>query len=120
MHHYKNGVRHLKFHLNTLSNTIKTFYPRAKVYFQPILPQHAITRYTVRNILDFNRLLHELCLSEKFYLLNLFYEFVNNFGHKNNNMFESTMSVHPNPRGMGRIAQCYIKIIHNKHFNPLI
>ena len=116
----RNGIQHLRSHLKRLSSKIKELYPNATVFLQPVLPQIAMVRATIHNILDYNRTLHELCLSEKFFYLNIFKEFVDNMGFRINGLFEGPTSVHPNPRGMGRIAQHYMSIIHEKRFNPLI
>ena len=116
----RNGVSHLRNHLKRLCSKIKEMFPKAKVFLQPVLPQIAMVRSTINNILQYNRMLHELCISEKFFYLNIFQEFVDNRGFRINGLFDGPTSVHPNPRGMGRIARHYMNIIHETHFNPLI
>ena len=57
--------------------------------------------------------------AQQFYYLNVFLEFLDNFGHKNKSLFEREIPVHPNPRGMGRLARHYINVIHDRRFNPV-
>ena len=47
----RNGVSHLRNHLKRLCSKIKEMYPKAKVFLQPVLPQIAMVRSTINNIL---------------------------------------------------------------------
>ena len=115
----ENGVHHLKAPLKTLCNKIKFYFPHSKVFMQPILPQDIHNRFTKINILNYNRLIHECCKTERFYYLNVFNDFLDNHGYKNVKLFDKVIPVHPNPAGMGRLARHYINVIHNRQFNPL-
>ena len=118
---FDNGVRHLKAPLKRLIAKIKTYHINAKIYIQPILPQDVVRRSTRFNILEYNKILHDLCSSERLYYLNVFSEFLDMHGFKNKSLFEKRgLSVHPNVLGMGRLARHYINVIHEKRFNPLV
>lgn len=73
---YENGVLHLKSPLKQLCKKIKLLFPDAKVYFQPVLPMPVKNKYTVYTIKRFNKLLYDTCIRERFYFIDIFWDFV--------------------------------------------
>ena len=70
-------------------------------------------------MLDFNRLLYDVCKYERVFLLDVFGIFLlGNF--RNPRLFPiGRNDIHPNKRGIGLLAREYISRIHSKYFNPL-
>ena len=116
-----NGISHLKGPMKHLFKTIKELSPRSKVYIQSLLPLPVIHRKVVGNVAGFNNILLNCCSFYKFYYMDVFQSFLDEYGvFRSKSLFNSSVKdVHPNNRGMGVLAKFYIFIIHNKKFNPL-
>ena len=104
-----NGIYHFRSRINQLVDKINLYFPRAKVFFQSILPVFIENRFTVMNILNFNRLLYEVCLSKRCYYLDAFRHFLSPCGNVRNAKLY-TDKVHLNKRGMAVLARIYIEI----------
>ena len=116
------GVHRFKGELYKLTRFIKQLYPSAKVFFQSLIPlllTYENSAYVVKNVLDFNRLLYDVCKYERVFLLDVFGIFLlGNF--RNPRLFPvGRNDFHPNKRGIGLLAREYISRIHSKHINPL-
>ena len=117
---YENGVLHLKSPLKELCKKIKLLFPDAKVYFQPVLPMPVKNKYTVRNIRRFNKLLYDTCIRERFYFIDIFWDFVGYDGLRYKEYYPKDIKdIHPNKHGIAALAKHYIYMIHSKRFNPL-
>ena len=114
------GVHRFKGELHKLTRFIKQLYPSAKVFFQSLIPlplTYENSAYVIKNVLDFNRLLYDVCKYERVFLLDVFGIFLlRNF--RNLRLFPIGR-IYPNKRGIGLLAREYISRIHSKHFNPL-
>ena len=115
-----NGVLHLKSPLKQLCKKIKLLFPDAKVYFQPVLPMPVKNKYTVLNIKRFNKLLYDTCIRERFYFIDIFWDFVGYDGLRYKEYYPKDIKdIHPNKHGIAALAKHYIYMIHSKRFNPL-
>lgn len=120
----ENGVRHLKRPLILLIEKIKLLFPDATVWFQSLIPLIVQNQFSVKNILQYNNLLFEVCSYMKIYFLDVFGIFLK-YDHKrqglfrNEFLFVSSKNIHLNKIGLGLLAKTYIRIIHANKFNPL-
>ena len=120
-HSRREGVDKFKSELFKLIRRIKELFPRAKIFFQSLIPLH-ITRenesYVARNLLQFNSMLFDVCKHEKVYMFDIFGMFLLGI-YRNPHLFpEGYRDIHPNKRGLGLLAKEYIKRIHCKNFDP--
>ena len=76
----KRGVAHLKKFLVSLINVTKNLFPAAIILFQCCLPIRNMYTYTVRNVLDFNGLLMDLCYDFNCVYIDCFKDFLTNDG----------------------------------------
>ena len=113
-----NGVYHLRYQVINLISKINLYFPHAKVFFQSVLPVYVENRYTVKNILDFNRMLYEICSLKKCYYLNVFGLFLSPWSMRNDHLYSDR--VHLNRRGIAILARVYILHINKERFNPII
>ena len=114
------GIKHLKSSLNDLAKKIKSLFPTAKIWFQPIIPLPEQNRFTINNVLNFNKLLFHICaINGIYYLENCFSTFLTFDGFRNENLFRSWHNIHFNNKGLRTLALIYLNIIHSKKFNPL-
>ena len=61
----KHSVGHLYTPMENLVKKIKTYYPKAIIYIQSLLPQRVQNAFTVSNVLGFNKLLFKIILMQK-------------------------------------------------------
>ena len=119
------GVGHLKGPLKYLTNTIKELCPRSKIYFQSLIPlplyNNKNAPQIIKNILNFNQIIMNVCLYERCYYINVFNQLLDNRGQfRNNYLFKGNGDIHLNDRGMGILARNYIIAIHSNWFNPTV
>ncbi len=121
----QNGIKHLKNALCDLMRTIKTVLPGVKAWFQSIPPINPNgSKYTVRNVIQMNNMIYNMCSRFRMFYLNIFHAFLDHKGCINTRLFpgydsnKKCFDIHPNKRGMGVLAKFYIYIIHSKWFNP--
>ena len=122
--HCSKGVSHLKGPLKKLFKKLKTLVPVARVYVQSLLPLPFTEKDRFRvsqNVTAFNNILYNCCCYEHIYYMDIFDHFLNEWGSaRSRTLFpSSTSDVHPNSRGMGKLAKFYIHVIHNRRFNPV-
>ena len=114
-------VNNFKGELFKLVRYIKDTFPRAKIFFQSLLPlpvTHYNRRYVIRNILDFNRLIFHVCSHERVFMLDVFRSFLFK-GFRNPWLFPNNVNdIHPNNKGLGVLAKFYIDRIHSRFFDP--
>ena len=120
-HSRREGVGKFKSKLFKLIRRIKELFPRAKIFFQSLIPL-PITRenesYVARNLLQFNSMLFDVSKHEKVYMFDVFGMFLLGI-YRNPRLFpEGYRDIHPNKRGLGLLAREYIKRIHCKNFDP--
>lgn len=113
---YERGVKFLKAPLQKLIQKVKLYFPSAIVHIHSLLPIAPANQYTVRNVLDMNKIIFVLCKQEKIFHMNFFERFVDEWGERRGDLFRD--NVHPTPRAMGIIAWKYIKVLHRNSFNP--
>ena len=117
---YHNGVKHLKSPLVLLVRKVKLLFPKASIYFQSLIPLPVRNQTTIKNIIDTNCLIFDICRRERIYFLNVFWAFLGQDGYRNKLLFPNNMNdIHPNKIGVGTLARFYIERIHSKRFNPL-
>ena len=121
----QNGIKHLKNAVSDLMRSIKTMLPGVKAWFQSIPPINPNgSRFTARNVIQMNIMIYDMCSRFRLFYLNIFHAFLNQQGCINTRLFpgydieKKCFDIHPNKRGMGVLARCYIFIIHSKWFNP--
>lgn len=122
-----NGVDHLKGPLKKLCNTIGNLLPRAKIFFQSLIPlplKHHYDINTPRNIHSFNKILFDICTYKRFYYLNVIHSFLQPVSwdcpQLRNEALFNVNDIHPNKRGLGLLARFYIYALTNRYFNPLV
>ena len=113
----EHGVGHLKFFLNKLVCDTKYLFPNAKIYMQSLIPIKRRNMFTAKNVLDFNRLIYEMCVLHKCYYMDIFKPFLNYYGSDINSLLY-TDEVHLNQYGTVMLARAYKAIINNFRFNP--
>ena len=118
MRYCSNGVYHFRSKINQLINKVELYFPQAKIFFQSVLPVYVENRFTVKNILDFNKMLYQICLQRKCYYLNIFGLFVSPWLTRNEHLYSD--KVHLNKRGTAMLARIYILHINKERFNPII
>ena len=114
-------VNNFKGELFKIVHYIKDAFPRAKIFFQSLLPlpvTYYNCRYVIRNILDFNRLIFHVCLHERVFMLDIFRSFLFK-GFHNPWLFPNNVNnIHPNNKGLGVLVKFYIDRIHSMFFDP--
>ena len=72
-----------------------------------------------------NKMIFEMCSRHMLFYIDMFYNFLNEFGNRNLSLFPSfnnrtkTWDIHPNRTGMGIMARHLIYLTHSRYFNPL-
>lgn len=123
-----NGINHLKGPLKHLSRTIKKLSPDSKVFFQSLLPlpmRSSNDWETNAKICDFNIILYENCMYNRFYYIDAYMPFCN--GRKRGSpdtrkekLFDAG-DIHPSKKkGMGVLARLYIRALHSHYFDPYV
>lgn len=120
-----NGLKHLKPHVCELMKTVRRLLPSTLVYFQSLLPIPANgCPHTERNVMSMNYMIYYLCSKFKMFYMDVFYDFLNYNGTRNERLFpkfnvtKKSFDIHPNARGYGVLARFYIFLIHSRWFNP--
>ena len=114
---------HLYVPIVNLLKKAKTLFNGANVYVQSVLPMTVTSRYTVGNVLYFNKLILKACAAEKCFYLDIFNNFLDKYGYNNAQLFRlnsrtNLIDVHLNSRGLGVLAKSYIDYIRGR-FNPI-
>ena len=115
----RDGVRHLRSQITNLIERIRTYFPRAKIYFQSVLPVFIENKYIVGNTLNFNKMLYEICLEKRCFYLDIIRRFLSPFGGVRNESLYSDR-VHLNKYGLAVLARVYILHINRDRFNPVL
>ena len=126
---YCNGVGHLRLKLKSLCFLIKDLFPSSKVYFQLLIPLpclHSNDWNTNTKVMDFNRIIINECIFQKFCVMDAFAPFCaprRDFWtpELRDYRFFKGNDIHPSvAKGMGVLAKLYIRAIHSKFFNPFV
>ena len=122
-----NGVDHLNRPLKKLCYTLENLLPRAKIFFQSLIPLPLKYHYdfnTPRNIHSFNNILFNTCIYKRFYYLDVFHSFLQpkSWDHPQlrEEAFFKPNDIHPNSVGLGLLARHYNYALTSKFFNPLV
>ena len=117
---HRRGVSKFRKPLLDLIIKTKTYFPQAKIYFQAVLPIRLNTNFTAENFTTFNKMLLDLCISEKCYFLDIFYGFLDCHFYDINMYFYNSDGIHLNHRGIVKLAQYMRYAINRDKFNPLV
>ena len=115
----RDGIRHLRSQIVNLIERIRTYFPRAKIFFQSVLPVFIENNYIVRNTLSFNKMLYEICLEKRCFYLDIIRRFLSPTGDVRNECLYSDR-VHLNKYGLAVLARVYILHINRDRFNPVL
>ena len=113
----KNGVYKFKKLILNLINKTKELFPHVTIFFQSVLPMKLQSYYTANNFLTFNRLLIDLCMSERCSFIDCFYDFVS--GNDYNRVLYKD-NLHLNKRGIGLLCRWLKHTINHQTFNPYV
>ena len=116
----RRGINHLKTPLVQLIEKLKNFFPSARIFIESVLPVYIRDQYTVPNIMRYNEMLYNICISLKCLYLNTFSSFlIPGTNIRDASLYKGPYSVHLNRRGLAVLAKRYIDLINNTRFNPL-
>ena len=117
----RKGVFHLKSELFGLIHSVKNSFSNSKIYMQSLIPLPVTSinhDYTIKNVLEFNKLIYHVCTHERVFLLDVFRRFLFE-RHRNPRLFNRSITdIHPNARGLGVLERAYIDRIHGGYFDP--
>ena len=123
----RNGVGHLKYHLNAMIHLTKTLFPNTKIYLQSLVPIRLSypsipsNPHTAENVLAFNKLMYELCVVNCCYYMDIFRKFLDFYGKDANLLlFKRNDAVHLNHYGIVILARTYKNLIKSDRFNPVV
>ena len=105
--------------IDDLIEKTKCFFPKAIIFFQTVLPIRIVNGYTAQNILEFNRLLVDICTKWGCPLIDCFRDFVSPDGFDFNRMWFKD-DLHLNTRGVGLLCRWFKYVINRAVFNPFI
>ena len=118
----KEDCKAVKPTLKVLMQRVKALLPDCKIWFQSLLPIVDGREFTTRNVCEMNSILFELCVKNGMYFIDAFNPFFDVRGNRNDRLFKELdpkkPDIHPNSRGLGVLARCYIFVIRNNKFNP--
>ena len=115
----QHGVGHLRKFLIELANTAKDLFPHATLIFQSCLPIKVTYSYTVRNVLDFNSLLREICLSLDCVYLDCFNSFLSSDREDYNKYLYSDW-LHLNGKGLAILAKWFKYVVNQSSFDKVV
>ena len=120
---YDSNPNHLYNPIVSLLKKAKILFNGANIYFQSVLPMPIKSRFTVHNVLLFNKLILKVCAAEKCFYLDVFRNFIDRYGCNNFRLFRfnsstNCMDVHLNSLGLGVLAKSYIDYIRGR-YNPI-
>ena len=113
----RNGVYKFKKLILNLIHKTKELYPHAIIFIQSVLPMKLQFYYTANNFLTFNRLLIELCRSERCSFIDCFFDFIS--GNDYNRLLYKD-HLHLNKRGLGLLCRWLKHAINHQTFNPYV
>ena len=117
--HSSKGVRHLRNLVSDLIYKVRSYFPDSTIIIQSCLPIRAMYQYTISNVLNFNKILIELCTTLKCMYLDCFRDFLTPDGRfQNRTLFHDWL--HLNKRGLCILAGWYKYVINIDSFNPII
>ena len=114
----KHSVGHLYTPMENLVKKIKTYYPKAIIYIQSLLPQRVQNAFTVSNVLGFNKLLFKIAAMNTCYYLDIFAEFLGRNCHPDPDLYRWD-GVHLSNKGLSVLARAFISKIRGR-FNPVV
>ena len=116
----RKGVGHLFFPVKNLIHKIKTFFPDARVYLQSLIPvryQHNNPEnpHIVKNVLEFNRLLLKVAMTEDCLFFDMFGKFLDSTPSRIPipGLYRDT--VHLSTSGLSILARAFIQIIRGRN-----
>ena len=113
------GIGHLRKYLIELANIAKDLFPYATLIFQSCLPMKVAYKYTVRNVLDFNALLREICFSRDCVYLDCFNSFLSSDNKDyNENLYSDWL--HLNGKGLAILAKWFKYIVNQTSFDRIV
>ncbi len=107
------GVSHLKKHIVRLIDLTKNIFPAAIILFQSCLPIKPIYSYIPKNVVEFNRLLRNLCLDYNCVYIDCFKDFLTrDTRYQNSDLFYDWL--HLNRQGNG-VLSTWLKYVVNEN-----
>jgi len=112
----KFGVDHLKKHLVELAEMTKQLFPHATVLFQACLPIRCMYTYIAKNVVDFNRLLKELCFKNNCIFIDCFKDFLTwDLRYANKDLYYDWL--HLNNHGLGVLVSWIKHVVNRNYFD---
>ncbi len=106
-------MSHLRKYLVRLIELTKNIFPAAIVLFQCCLPIKPIYSYIAKNVLEFNRLLRNLCLDNNCVYIDCFRDFLTrDLRDPNNELYYDWL--HLNRQGNG-VLSIWLKFVVNEN-----
>ena len=102
-----------------LVENTKCLFPNAIIFIQKVLPMRITNGYIVQNILEFNRLLTDICIKKGCSLLDCFHDFVSQDGYDYARRLYKD-DIHLSSRGVGVLCMWFKHVIYSDVFNPFI
>lgn len=119
-----NDIQNLRYGMNKLRDPIidlinktKAYFPHAFILFQSCLPMKIKHENTAKNFINFNRVLLNICSSERCAFIDCFRDFVSGWDY-NKRLFKD--DVHLNQRGLGLLCSWLKHAINYNTFNPYV
>ena len=97
----------------------KCLFPKSTIFVQTVLPMRIVNTFTAQNVLDFNRLLVDICIKLVCPIIDCFRDYVSRDGYDYNWMLYRD-ELHLNPRGIGVLCRWFKYVLYKTVFNPFI
>ena len=111
----REGVGKLYGPIVNVIEKAKAYFPGSIIFVQCCLPIRNVYTYTVPNVLNFNRMLRDICNQTSFCLyVDCFNTFLSEDGNDYNRYIYRDW-LHPNRRGEGLLCRWFKFIINNDH-----
>ena len=116
----RRGVGHLKKYIVELVTKTKMWFPDSIIIFQCCLPIKNVYNFTVSNVLEFNKILKDVCNTFLNCLYNdCFWDFVDsNYFDCDSELYRDWL--HLNKNGLGVLCSWIKYIVHKDSFNNVI
>ena len=97
----------------------KCLFPKSTIFVQTVLPMRIVNTLTAQNVLEFNRLLVDICIKLGCPIIDCFRDYVSPDGYDYNRRFYRD-DLHLNSRGIGVLCRWFKYVLYETVFNPFI
>ncbi len=112
----RNGVGHLKKYIIDLIESTKNIFPAAIVIFQCCLPIKELYSYIANNVIDFNCMLRNVCMTYNCVYLDCFRDFLTPYSCSvNSNLYYDWL--HLNAHGVSVLAKWLKFVVRQNSFD---